>query len=499
MKRFLIAAFVASQASFASAQSFTLNTQEFVTLFNKARVGQPTNTPWAGSYWAYANSGIATKTVSSNPSLNGVSPAQKYDAVFGTQAEAWERQNHSCDAYTGETKASCQGWWGHCNAWAAAAIKEKEPRQAISKNGRTYNVADQKALLTELWMSSGSLFEGHTDKSTKTGSWVFNPNSPQAMKVVDSSGTNGYQAFWDVSPRTFFLIFTNYVGLMKQSVVVDRFTGDEVWNQPIVGYRILPIREQDLLAAQTLNGTAVYPVKMRVKIYWANDGVHGEHVSKAFSIASTNTTEAEENLGVDYTARLLKFKLWLNRPIRVISETQIESEDGQPVAVVGQGIWDAMENPGAYYDIDQTHPDFIWQPTQLASGGSKNPHIVNSNVRSLLVADAGGGVTPTPPPAPGPIVNPPTPAPTASPTPGGGATTPTGDVMKFTFLRNSFGFLTMSDIKFKLQNAVTRENISPTYFEVLPSGNNVILKMKAPGVSEDTVKQHLINAGMPPL
>ncbi|MEO5667657.1 MAG: hypothetical protein ABIR96_06340, partial [Bdellovibrionota bacterium] len=361
---------------------------DFAALYNDFRLGQPKNVPWAGSYFAFANDGIAVD-------LSGESPAAKYDKLFTPRQSAvkWEKENHSCSQYKGEEKKSCEGWWGHCNAWSAAGIKEVEPRKAVKYRGTTLDVADQKAWLTEMWMDSGSLFSGTTNKAEKTGTWILDSNSATARERLDGGSGTNFEAFWDVTPKTFFLLFTNYVGVLQQGVVIDRFTGDEVWNQPIVGYRILPIRTTDVLPEETNEaGLTVYPVKLRMKIYWANDGVEEGRVSKPFDINRTNDTQDLENFGDDYDARYLAFKLFFDKPLQL---------DGAKIVkagrIVGDGIWDHQENPPRNAKaLDQSHPDFIWAPLELdqSSHESGNPAINADNVRAALDGSSSGPVGP---------------------------------------------------------------------------------------------------------
>lgn len=370
----------------ARAQDFKPRKTDFASLYNEFRFAQPKNVPWAGSYFAFAKDGIAV-------GLAGGSPAEKYDQLFSprTSAVKWEKENHSCAVYKGEEKESCDAWWGHCNAWSAAGIKEPEPRKSVLYKGTTLQVADQKAWITELWMDSGSLFVGSTNKALKTDSWILDPTSRLAKTSIDyGTGTN-FEAFWDVTPKNFFLIFTNYVGVKGIGVVIDRFTGDEVWNQPVVGYRVLPIRQTDILdEVRNEAGRSLYPVKIRMKIYWANDGVPEEYISNPFDIKETTDSTSVEDLGDDYTGRYLAFKLFFDAPLEI---------DDQKIAsagrIVGDGIWDHQENPprGAK-NLNHTHPDFIWAPLELdlASQSNSNPALKEANVRAAIDGTSSGPV-----------------------------------------------------------------------------------------------------------
>lgn len=365
------------------AQQFSTRSSDFKSIYNNYRARQPKNVPWAGSYWAYESDGISKKLGDQK------SPAAEYDAIFGTQAEEWESENHSCKHLKGETKKSCEGWWGHCNAWAAAGIKEPEPTKPIDYKGSKLSVGDQKAWLTEMWMESSTLFTGLTNKTQKTGTWVNQPKSEIAKKPLSfGSGTN-YDAFWDVTPRQMFLIFTNHIGILEQGLVIDRFTGDEVWNQPIVGYRILSIESGDIFPPETRDDQELYPVRIQMKIYWANDNVSEEHVSKPFDIKKTEDYDVVEDFYPEYSGRYLTFKLFFDKPLVM--------EDGKVVSagkIVGDGVWGHQEDPLTTADeLNETHPDFIWAPLDSSHGANyANPYIQESKVRSIIEGVSSGPV-----------------------------------------------------------------------------------------------------------
>jgi len=351
----------------ADTGSFSIRTDDFKQLYNKHRIATPERIPWAGSFWPYGSNGLT------NNEGRG-SPSEKYDRAFKTQSFRWEMDEHSCKNVGEKYKQGCNDWWGHCNAWAASAIKDPEPRKDVNYQGITFSPGNQKGLITELWMDSSSLFAGNTDKSRETGEWITDVNHPS------------YRKFWDVSPRTFFLIFTNYVGVMQKSVIIDRYAGDQVWNQPISGYRFLPIRPSDTLKAVTNSrnpSQKLYPVDLRIKIYWANDGVQDEHLSASFNINKTTDSEYIENFP-DYSGRLLKFRFYFDAP--VVVENNLVKSSGR---IVGPGDWDHKINIQNYSiaKMDETHPDFIWAPTRLIESGSrgnKNPYITSNNVNKII-------------------------------------------------------------------------------------------------------------------
>ncbi len=361
---------------------FEVTDNNFKSLYNQYRVAQPKVTPWAGSFFPYGAKVTAVKLdAAGNESSRGTSPMETYGALAGIGSEAhdWEKENHSCTNLDADSKESCESWWGHCNGWSAAAIKESEPRGPVKVGSRTLTVSDQKGIYTELWLSSGSLNAGWTDKSKKTGDWVHRHDRPN----------EAYNMFWDVSPRSFFLIFTNYIGAEKTGLVVDRFTGDEVWNQPVVGYRLLPIRAEDIKAVQ--EGSRSYTsVKVRMKFYWANDlGTPPGHVSKPFDIKKISDDEEVEYVGDDYEGRLLAFRLNFDAPVTVSADGKKIETAGR---MVGDGLWEHQENSRdlSADELNSTHPDFIWLPTDPIQdyNGYGNPFLDAKVVEKIARGEA---------------------------------------------------------------------------------------------------------------
>ncbi len=352
------------------AGSFKLTQFDFKSLYNKYREAQPKTQPWAGSYFPFADKGIALK-------VEGIetSPAEKFDSLFKlkNQTTDYESQNHACDGLKGSTLEDCKGWYGHCNGWAGAAVKEPEPTTPITSGGIEYTVADQKAYLSEMWLDVNTMITGWSPKGDPTGDWVYKPNSKIAKKEL-ADGVTNYDAFWDPSPRTFFLVLTNYIGVNHVGVVIDRFTGDAVWNQPLAGYSIDPIQASDL--GQTKKaGKIIYTAKLTTTIYWASDEVEYDHVSSKFDIK-----KGDKNAD-DYVGRKLSYTLFFDTPVTLDDKGQI-AKAGR---MVGPGIWAHQEDPKAIEDVDQSHPDFMWIPTDFqAKSQYGNPLVTHERVYKLL-------------------------------------------------------------------------------------------------------------------
>lgn len=430
----------------------------FVTANGKTIVkdrAQVSKVPWVGSWWAYSRDGISSK-----PAGQDLSPAEKIDKldertakiesakvteyhqkIASLNAKAVERQNLqktinrlmrenrdnedfrwqdttegkryqelSRELDTGENQARAlltvdtatefekvkhgngtlgvQGWWGHCNAWAAAAIMDPEPRKGATVNGLLWTTADVKGLLTEAWMEHNSSFFG-----SRNG---------------DSSDTTSVN-YKDVTPAAFHVYFADQLGNKDKSFVIDRFTGEEVWNQPIRGYMTkaepLPKETKELEITRygydgkgttaKLASRDVYPLQVTTTFHWITDGVPAE----ALNVEDIQELDTEEEFSNAYAierryheqveVRTVSYKLYLDKPVT------------DPAAsIVGDGDWMNQR-----LESDHSHPDFLWQP--LSQGPSRrdyeNPFVDYDRVKRDVLPKmtvALGHTEAQPPPAP---------------------------------------------------------------------------------------------------
>lgn len=103
------------------------------------------------------------------------------------------------------------GWHGHCNGWAAAAIRHAEPQTSVRRNGVTFTPADIKALLAEIYMYSEAEFLGGDDDE----------NNPQDDAI---------------NPGLLHVVLANWIGRSSHPVAMDSELGKEVWNYPIYAF-----------------------------------------------------------------------------------------------------------------------------------------------------------------------------------------------------------------------------------------------------------------------
>ena len=142
-------------------------------------------------------------------------PMAKYDAFYratygqASGAQAAEARAHS-------TANPANSWWGHCHAWAAAAILTREPAYNITKGGVTFNTNDTKGLVTELYYSPRY-------------TWL-------SGRRVDAANDTTSAAYQDIAPAWMDYLLRYYVGYYKYPFIMDINANSEVWNFPVFAY-----------------------------------------------------------------------------------------------------------------------------------------------------------------------------------------------------------------------------------------------------------------------
>lgn len=165
--------------------------------------GSAARQPWSGWWWP------ATSAVSGPHLFDLGGPLAKYDQFMARGGRAgpgtleWERENIWLD----EAGLS---WAGHCNGWAAASVLEPEPTAPITAGGVTFDVADQKGLLSEYHFADAAL-------------WLQgSPDEPLA-------------------PADFHRRLVDWLGNDRKSFIVTFRPGgdEEVWSYPAARFELV--------------------------------------------------------------------------------------------------------------------------------------------------------------------------------------------------------------------------------------------------------------------
>ncbi|BBB32043.1 hypothetical protein TTHT_0449 [Thermotomaculum hydrothermale] len=178
-----------------------------ILIAETTEVVEITTRPWNGYWWPNKEGALC-----SGKGYNGFpTPMEKYDLAFNQPylATQWELENHY--------QPDGEGWWGHCNGWAAAAILEQEPTHKCTYNSIVFYVGDLKGLLTECYQGAdaGASFYG-----------------------TRYDGDDNQEAFEDINPLDLQNVLEMYLKDNNMSILLDTDPSKEVWTYPVFKYEL---------------------------------------------------------------------------------------------------------------------------------------------------------------------------------------------------------------------------------------------------------------------
>ena len=250
---------------------------KFDELKLKASVKDKSSTKgWSGSYWPDYRGSIARRSsMQSNkrikhpdletkelafgyetPSLEilktmdekeiqKLSPAEKLDIMAG-------RYNYPllADVYLRANKSD-PAWEGICHGWSPAAINHEEPKPVTLTNEDgikiPFGASDIKGLL----------------------SYFYAYHAPEpAINVAlrCNSFLRWGKACKGINPGTLHIMLTNMIGENQEGFVVDITRGKQVWNQPVMGYRSIIVKDDFKIKNKHLKKGIHKLIKVRTKL-----------------------------------------------------------------------------------------------------------------------------------------------------------------------------------------------------------------------------------------
>jgi uncharacterized protein YuzE len=226
--------------------------------------GEAQMIPWASSYWPTyqdsinykwdgASSDAASTKYGKAFNVTGVEDAvSRFRGIDSNTSRKTCKATSECKADLGEecsiragkTEGRCvPTWFGICHAWAPASILTPEPKHAVTKNGVTFKVNDIKALVTLVHDGVENKFVSlRCEKDDRTG-------ATNAVEL-DENGRPKDIACRDSNAGSFHVLITNYLGVERASFVFDQTFDDEVWNQPLRGYKV--VEQRDVTEAEAI-------------------------------------------------------------------------------------------------------------------------------------------------------------------------------------------------------------------------------------------------------
>jgi len=247
--------------------------------------GYSNRVAWPGSYWPYYQDGINHRWLGNNT----LSPAEKYDMVYNNwshneefmslkpynhltcewddayysalgPAATWTHRNRGnwisrngvdddrdgiddrdeCGSGENQDRDGVETWFGICHAWAPAAFMEDEPLRAVERDGVRFEVSDIKALLMQQY--------------DRVNAYMVGGRCNDRELERDENGRIVNEECRDLNAGSFHVIISNFLGMNERPFVIERTTNYEVWNQPLVGYKVTSSREIDVVEAHRLLG-----------------------------------------------------------------------------------------------------------------------------------------------------------------------------------------------------------------------------------------------------
>ncbi len=283
--------------------------------------------------------------------LSGVGAKAKWETYFqcAGPAATWQMKNYQNlgilfdgidnDRKNGidDSEEGPQSWWGTCHAWTPASLLEPEPQHSVTVNGIKFDVADIKALTQNVYDRTDALMLG---------------GRSAAETFTHGANTSANSDDLDVNPGALHVILTNFLGKNDMALIEDRTALQEVWNQPVVGYRVT--KQDPITAAKaiecvggtgstwTYNPSAKKLVEVRMEVDYITEGY-----PQATPVGFENNTQTDN---YHYILEL-----------------------GSTGKVIG----------GRYCTENETdHPDFLWTP--IKAYGASNPYVDLNKVRDLI-------------------------------------------------------------------------------------------------------------------
>jgi hypothetical protein len=142
------------------------------------------------------------------------STAEKYDTLMMDRAFTMTNANKRFGLSIGGGRGDVDSWMGMCDGWSMASWMFPAPLHSvklIAADGRTpvtFSTSDIKNLGSIFWR--GAQYD--------------------SRMVGRRSGP--------VNPASWFLIFTNIIGVRKGNVNMEPTADNEIWNYPATGYRV---------------------------------------------------------------------------------------------------------------------------------------------------------------------------------------------------------------------------------------------------------------------
>ena len=133
--------------------------------------------------------------------------------------------NVYCGQVNGGVGVCIPSWNGLCNGWAGYAVSEEGPINTVTRNGATFYPTDIEALMVLLYGNELTYRE-------------IGDRCGQDQPTTNSIGRDSDSTCRNINPGAYHVLMTNLIGLRSGKLVVNENSSGEVWNRPVMNYKI---------------------------------------------------------------------------------------------------------------------------------------------------------------------------------------------------------------------------------------------------------------------
>jgi hypothetical protein len=222
--------------------------------------------PWSETYWPSKQGSINVRWNQPTPEgfkytspradevarmtrdeLARLSPSEKYDIYMGRYDYPLKEE------VKGIATPSARWWSGVCDGWSTAAIQYAEPMAVDAPSVTNPNVVVPFAASDIKGLMSYSAARHFQVESKQVGS-----------KCTGIGKIFGGGACSDINAGALHVILANQIGVKKQGFIVERDPGNQIWNQPVYGFKFTKMG-----SAQSKDGA--YGVRMQGTLFFADE------------------------------------------------------------------------------------------------------------------------------------------------------------------------------------------------------------------------------------
>lgn len=163
------------------------------------------------------------------------SPSEKYDIFLGDYEFTLTNYLKNQARSFGDKLGNIPSWFGICHGWSPASYYYPKPLYpvvltAADGNKITFLPDDIKAITSQFW--------ANLNYRTDFAGAICNQAQPNATNT-DSLGLYTDPSCFSINPGALVMILANQIGIRKKNMIFDPNANNQIWNQPVIGYKLM--------------------------------------------------------------------------------------------------------------------------------------------------------------------------------------------------------------------------------------------------------------------